>query len=373
MQAEVPLACPEYDQAEADALLAVLHSRRWSVGPALQGFEEGMAALSGRAHAVGVSSGTMALQIALEALGVGPGDEVIVPAYTFVGPVNAVLGAGAEPVLVDVDPHTLHIDPAAAAAAIGPRTRALMPVDLFGRPLSMAPLLQIASRHGLWLVDDACEAAGAGDAAGPVGRHGDIACFAFYPNKSVSVGEGGMLVTDDPALALRARQLRNQGSDPLSGEAIEDLPGHSARLSEWHAAVGNVQLQRLEGSLARRERVAEMYRLRLAGDERLTLPPPAAPDQRMAWFTWPLRLAPELAPHRDAVIARLRAQGIGCNTYFTPVHHLPFHRGRHRHGPLPVSEDVGRRCLAVPLHPGMGEAMVDQVCTILQGVLSALD
>ncbi|MCK7592994.1 DegT/DnrJ/EryC1/StrS family aminotransferase [Pseudomarimonas salicorniae] len=366
MQAEIPLACPEYDEAEAEALLAVLRSRRWSVGPALRQFEDGMAALAGRAHGVGVSSGTMALQIALEALGIGPGDEVIVPAYTFVGPVNAILGAGAHPVLVDVDPVTLNIDPDSVDAVVGPNTRAIMPVHLFGRPAPMPALQVIAEGHRLRVVDDACEAAGARDESGPVGRHGDIACFAFYPNKPVSVGEGGMLVMDDPDLVLRARQLRNQGNDPLSGTAIVDRPGHSARLSEWHAALGMVQLKRLEASMARRERVAALYRERLQDDERFELPAPAAANQRIAWFTWPLRLAPRLADRRDGLIRALRAEGIGCNTYFTPVHHLPFHRGRHRHGALTVTENVGRRCLAVPLHSAMGEDEVDRVCGLLR-------
>jgi perosamine synthetase len=369
MPSEIPLACPEFGEQEASALLEVLHSRRWSVGPALQAFEAGMAQLAGRAHGVGVSSGTMALQIALEALGIGPGDEVIVPAYTFVGPVNAILGAGAAPVLVDVDPLTLNIDPASVAAAIGPRTRAVLPVHLFGRPLASADLEWLCRRHQLRRVDDACEAAGAAAADGPVGAGGDIACFAFYPNKPVAVGEGGMLVVDDPALARRARQLRNQGNDPLSGTAIEDRPGHSARLSEWHAALGVAQLGRLEASLQRREQVALMYRERLAGEPRLELPTAAAEQERIAWFTWPLRLARELAVHRDRLIASLRAAGIGCNTYFSPVHHLPFHRGRHRQVALPVAEDVGSRCLAVPLHAGMREQDVDRVCEQLKRLL----
>lgn len=372
MVTEIPLACPEFDSNEAEALLQVLHSRRWSVGPALQRFESGMAALAGRRLGVGVSSGTMALQIALEALGIGPGDEVIVPAYTFVGPVNAILGAGASPVLVDIDPRTLNIDPASVEAAIGRRTRAIMPVHLFGRPAPVRTLLELADRHRLKIVDDACEAAGARDFDGPVGCTGDIACFAFYPNKPVSVGEGGMLVMDDPELALRARQLRNQGNDPLSGTAIEDLPGHSARLSEWHAALGSVQLERLEASLARRERVADLYRERLASDHRFELPAPAASGQRIAWFTWPLRLDGDLARLRDPLLQSLRAAGIGCNTYFTPVHRLPFHRDRHRQVALPVSEDIGRRCLAVPLHGGMLDTEVDRVCDSLRRLADRL-
>lgn len=372
MHPEVPLACPQFDEAEAAALSAVLHSRRWSFGPALTRFEREMAQLCGRRHGVGVNSGTAALQIALEALGIGPGDEVLVPAFTFVGSVNAIVRAGAEPVLVDVDPLTLNIDPASAAAAVGPRTRAVLPVHLFGRPAPMAALGELASRHRLRIVEDACEAAGARDAAGPAGRGSDVACFAFYPNKPVAVGEGGMLVMDDPDLARRARQLRNQGIDPESGSRLEDRPGLSARLSEWHAALGSVQLARLEQALARRAELATLYRRHLAADARIELPAPEPPGQRIAWFTFPLRLVEAHADGRDALLSALRAAGIGCGTYFTPVHWLPYHRGRYRQVPLPVSEDVGRRCLALPLHGEMDAQTVDRVCTTLLRLLDRL-
>lgn len=369
MDPEIPLAWPQFEEAEAEALSRVLHSHRWSVGGALLAFESELAALAGRQHGVGVNSGTSALQIALQALDVQPGDEVILPAYTFVGPVNAVLAAGATPVLADVDPLTLNLDPAAVEALIGPRTRVLMPVHLFGRPAAMSELMAIANQHSLRVVEDACESVGATTQGQPVGGIGDIGCYAFYPNKPIAVGEGGMLVLNDEALALRCRQLRNQGFDPQSGAYLEDRHGHSARLSEWHAAIGSVQLARLPTVLRQRADLAEGYRQRLQRDRRIELPAPASDDQQIAWFTYPIRLVASLASRRDWLLTELRAAGIGCNTYFTPVHRLPYHRGRYRCGRLTVSDDIGSRCLALPLHHALDDAALDRICEALIGLL----
>ena len=370
MSLDIPLAWPEWSQEEEAALLNVLRSGRWSFGEQLRQFECDVAALAGSEQAVATNSGTMALQIALEALGIGPGDEVITPSYSFVGAVNAILGAGAQPVLVDVDPVHLNLDPQALVAAIGPRSRAILVVHLFGRPAPMAAILDLARLHGLAVVEDACEAIGARWQGRAVGALGDLGAYAFYPNKPVAMGEGGVLVGNDPALLLRCRQLRNQGFDPDTGARLEDLPGHSARLSEFHAAVGRVQLRRLQQSLVRRAERAQAYRQRLAHDSRLELPAAAAAGDEIAWFTYPIRLDRALAGRRDSVIAQLRAAGIGCNTYFTPIHQLPYHRGRHRCLDLAVTEDIGSRCLALPLFPAMTEAQIDRVCSELVGRLS---
>ena len=372
MNTEIPLAWPQFDDGEREALLEVLQSHRWSVGEQLLGFERELAQFARCAEGVGVNSGTMGLQIALEALGIGAGDEVIVPAYTFVGSVNAILGAGAEPVLVDVDPISLNLDPTSVRAALGPRVKAIMVVHLFGRPADVATLQVIAEEHGLALIEDACEAAGALYRGQPVGALGDIGCYAFYPNKPISAGEGGMLLLHDAERALRCRQLRNQGFDPPSGQHLRDHHGHSARLSEWHAAIGRAQLTRLEGSLTHRARLAAAYCQRLSADPRFELPAPAAEGDRIAWFTFPLRLRPDLAEHRDTLISSLRQRGIGCGTYFTPVHHLPFHRQRYRQVDLAVSEDVGRRCLALPLHHQVDDVALERICEQLAQTLHQL-
>lgn len=367
---DIPLAWPSYEQAELEALQQVLHSRRWSVGPQLLALEAECAALAGCRHGIGVNSGTIGLQIALEALRIGAGDEVIVPAYTFVGSINAIVAAGAQPVLVDIDRHSMNLDPSSVQAALGPKVKAIMAVHLFGRLAPMHELSALAGAANLRLIEDACEAAGAQQAGQSAGGLGDIGCYAFYPNKPIAAGEGGMLLTQDADLALRCRQLRNQGFDPASGTYLDDHHGHSARLSEWHAALARVQLQRLDKSLQQRAQVVEAYRARLSSDARIELSPAAVGDQRIAWFTLPLRLRHDLARHRDPLITELRRAGIGCNTYFTPIHHLPFHRGRYRQVELAVTEDIGSRCLALPLHPAMTEADIARVCDCL---LQALD
>lgn len=370
MSDAIPLALPEFDQAEEQALRDVLQSRRWSVGPQIEAFESEIAAHAACRGAVGVNSGTTALTLAMQALGIGPGDEVIVPAFTFVGSVNAVLAAGAAAVLVDVDAGTLQIDAAEVEKAIGPRTRAVMAVHLYGRAADLAALSTLTRSRGLHLIEDACEALGATDQGRPVGALGDVGAYAFYPNKSVAAGEGGVVLAHDEEVLRRCRQLRNQGFDPGSGTWHAALPGISARLSEWHAAIARAQLARLEASMARRWRVAETYAAHFADDPRIACSVPVRSTERIAWFTYPVRLRADLAAHRDAVIDGLRAQGIGCNTYFTPVHHLPFHRGRHRCLPTPVTDDVGRRCLALPLHGGLTDDDVARVCA---AVLCGLD
>jgi perosamine synthetase len=370
MRPEIPLAWPELGEAEAEALRDVLASRRLTLGAQLEAFESELAAHAGRAGAVGTNSGTMGLQIALEALGVGPGDEVLTVSYTFVGTANAILNCGAEPVYVDIDPDTLNIDPKALAAAIGPRARAILVVHLFGRPAPMDEITALADKHGLWVVEDACEALGASYRGRPVGGLGHAGVYGFTPNKPVTCGEGGAVLADDAELLRRCRRLRNQGFDPASDSYDDDHQGHSARLSELHAALGRVQLRKLEQSLARRSKVAHGYRQRLGDDPRLQLPSPADARDGQVWFTFPLRLCEAGAERRDAVLQGLRAAGIGCNTYFRPIHLLPFHRDRYRGDGLPITEDVGSRCLALPLHSELQDSQLDRICATLCGLLA---
>jgi perosamine synthetase len=350
----------------------VLRSRRWSGGEELTAFEAEMAALTGSCGGVGVNSGTAGLQFALQALGVGPGDEVLSVSYTFVGTLNAILNAGATPVLVDIDPVTLNVDPAALAAAIGPRTRAILLVHLFGRPADLDAVLALARRHGLFLIEDACEAPGARWRGRPVGGFGDAGVFGFYPNKPIAAGEGGMIVSHHVDLLATCRRLRNQGSDPRDGSWQSDGPGYSARLSEWHAALGRVQLRRLEADLARRRAVAEAYRRTLQGDARIELPAPESPEASIAWFTYPIRLRGIDAAARDALIERLRAAGIGCAPYFRPAHTLPPLRARFAGVSLPVTDDFGARCLGLPLFAVMRPDQVERVAYSLRRALERI-
>lgn len=365
----IPLAHPEWDAAEAEALQRVLHSRRWSGGDELAAFEAEMAALTGSRGGVGVNSGTVGLQFALQALGIGPGDEVLTVSYTFIGTLNAILNAGATPVLVDIDPVTLNVDPAALAAAIGPRTRAILLVHLFGRPADLDAVPALARRHDLRVVEDACEAPGARWRGRPVGGFGDAGVFGFYPNKPIAAGEGGMIVSDHDDLLAVCRRLRNQGTDPRDGSWQDEGAGYSARLSEWHAALGRVQLRRLEADLARRRAVAEAYRRALQDDARIELPAPESPEASIAWFTFPIRLRGFDAAARDALVERLRGAGIGCAPYFRPAHTLPPLAARFAHLSLPVTDDVGPRCLGLPLFAAMSLAQVGRVAHALRRAL----
>ncbi|MCA1799470.1 MAG: DegT/DnrJ/EryC1/StrS family aminotransferase [Xanthomonadaceae bacterium] len=369
MSDPIPLARPSLGRDESDALAAVIESRRLSRGSQLAAFEAAMADLTGAAGAVGVNSGTAGLQFALQALGIGPGDEVITVSFTFVGTVNAIVHTGAGVVLVDIDPATSNVDPRALADAITPRTRAVVVVHLFGRPAPMDTILALARRHGLAVIEDACEAAGSRYQGRAVGGLADAGVFGFYANKSVATGEGGMIVAHDERVLTRCRQLRNQGNDTVTDTRDESAAGFSARLSELHAALGNVQLARLDRSLALREDVAAAYASRLAGTRGVELPAPAAPGDRIAWFTYPVRL-PDAAS-RDRVFATLRARGIECGRYFDPVHRLPFHLGRHRCLPLPITDDIGARSLGLPLFPEMTPQQIERVCVDMAQALEA--
>jgi perosamine synthetase len=312
------------------------------------------------------------LQIAMEALDIGPGDEVVTASYTFVGTVNAIARTGARPVLVDVDPDTLNLDSGALPAAIGPRTRAVLVVHLFGRPAPMEAILALARPAGIAVIEDACEAAGARYRGRPVGGLADVGVFAFYPNKPIATGEGGMIVANDPEFLTRCRRLRNQGVDPLSGTREALRPGHSARLSELHAALGLVQLDRLEASLARRAAIAGQYLEQLGGHPGLCLPPPADPGDRLAWFTFPLRLVGATRAQRDRLVGLMGEQGIECGIYFEPVHRLAYHADQHDGRPLPVSVEAGDRSLALPLYPGLSDAEVQRVARTLLEIAQAL-
>lgn len=361
----VHLARPRVGDEEVAALRRVIDSGILSRGGRLEAFEAGMARLAGTVGGVGVNSGTTGLQIALEALGVGPGDEVITPAFTFVGTVNAIVRTGARAVLVDVDEETLNIDPLAARSAINEKTRAILIVHLFGRPAPMRELIALAGEYGLFTVEDACEAIGARYRGRPVGGLADAGVFGFYANKPIATGEGGMIVANDAALLQRCRQLRNQGNDTVTGTRHADRPGFSARLSELHAALGNVQLEKLDDSLQRRRTVAGRYYRNLGDHPGLQLLPPADEQDTIAWFTFPLRLRGAAPDQRDRLIAALAADGIESGIYFEPVHRLPFHDRHHDGRALPVSEDAGGRSLALPLHPGLAGEEVDTVCDCL--------
>jgi perosamine synthetase len=342
----------------------VLRSGQLSLGSRLPAFEERFAQRVGARHASAVSSGTTALHLALRAVGVTDGDEVITSPFSFVASANAIIYERARPVFVDIDPVTHNIDPDAAAAAITGRTRALLPVHIFGYPADVAAL----ERHGLPLVEDACEALGGRYADGaPIGSRGHPATFAFYANKQLTTGEGGMLVTGSAEVKERVDSERNQGRAPNMDWLDHDRLGFNYRLSDIACALGLAQLDHLDDMLAGRARVAEWYREALAGTE-VDLPCPDAGDAARGWFVFVVQV-----PHavdRDEVIRGLRERGVQSKPYLPAIHLMSYYRETfgHREGEFPICEDVAARSIALPFFPELTEGEVAQVAEALDAV-----
>ncbi len=367
----IPLARPDLDAREEELVLEVLRSGRLSLGPMGERFERAFAAFLGVGDAVAVSSGTAALHLGVRELGWGPGDEVVTSPFTFVASANCLLYEGARPVFVDVDPVTLDIDPAAAAAAVGEHTVGLLPIDIFGWPAAWPELEALAARHGLGILEDACEALGAVDSEGrAVGTRGHLATFAFYANKQMTTGEGGMIVPTDADAAARLRSERNQGRAVDMGWLDHDRLGFNYRLSDVAAAIGVAQLEKLPGMLERRAAVAARYAERLAAVPGVEAPPAARGREVRSWFVYVVRLAAEV--DRDAVIRALRERGIDSKSYLPSVHLIPHLRELgYREGQFPVAEAASAHSLALPFFPRMSEAQVERVCGELAAAVDA--
>jgi perosamine synthetase len=359
----IPLSGPDITQAEIDAVVAVMHSGRLSLGPKLEEFEAALSSYAGVRHAAAVSSGTAGLHLIVKALGIGEGDEVIAPSFTFIAPANAIRYERAKPVFVEINPTTLNLDPRAVEAAITPRTRAILAVHTFGVPADVEKLAAIAARHHLILIEDACEALGAEWRGKKVGAFGAAGVFGFYPNKQITSGEGGMVVTNDEKLAARVRSLRNQGRTP-AGKWFEHAEiGYNYRLSELHAAIGTEQIKRIEAILARRAEIARGYSDRLAGSE-LVLPLSQFAEGKISWFVYVIRLAEKFSrAQRDAIVEAMGKQGIACARYFAPIHLQPAYKVDGFE--LPVTEHVADRTIALPFFNAISESQLDEVCRAL--------
>jgi perosamine synthetase len=366
---QIPLAGPEIGLREEALVLDVLRSGRLSLGPMLERFERAFAEWLGVEDAVAVSSGTTALHLSVRAQGWGAGNEVVTSPLSFVASANCLLYEGARPIFCDVDPETLNLDPAAAADAVGEATAGLLPVHIFGFPAAMAELERLAGDRGLGIVEDACEALGAVDSEGrQVGTRGNAATFAFYPNKQMTTGEGGMVVPPDPATAARLRSERNQGRAADMGWLEHEGLGFNYRLSDVAAALGVAQLERLDELLERRNRVAEHYERRLSDVEGVTAPAAGRGQERRSWFVYVVRLDEGI--HRDGVIERLAARGVASKAYLPCIHLFPQFRDLgYREGQFPVAEDAAAHSLALPFFTSLEESQVDRVGEALEAAL----
>jgi perosamine synthetase len=369
----VPLSRPDISQADIDAVVAVLRTPYLSLGPKVPEFEKAFAAYLGVRRAVAVNSGTSALHLVVRGLGLKPGDEMITSPFSFVASANCALFERARPVFVDIDEATWNLDVEKLPAVITDRTHLLLPVHIFGRPMLMDRVLQVAEARGIPVVEDACEALGATYQGRKVGTFGRAATFAFYPNKQMTTGEGGMIVTDDDRFADLCSSLRNQGRDAGAGWLAHARLGYNYRLPDINAALGLAQLVRLPEFLRMRSDVARRYLEKLADVEELVLPVPYE-DGELSWFVFVVRLADRFTHRdRDAVLESLRRDGIGCNNYFTPIHLQPFYRDLgYKPGDFPVCEKVSERTVALPFYNRLTEKDQDVVVECLKSALARL-
>jgi perosamine synthetase len=389
LSACVPLSRPDVGDLELEYVTEVLRSGMLSLGPTVPKFESKFASYVGRKHAIAVNSGTSALHLSVRALGIGPEDEVVTSSFSFVASTNCILYQGGVPVFVDIDPHTFNLSPEqihrflsrrcernAAGDCInketGRRVKAILPVHVFGLPCDMDAIERLAEEYGLSVIEDSCEALGAEYRGRRAGSFGDASCFAFYPNKQMTTGEGGMIVTDDDGVAEACRSMRNQGRNSKSEWLDHARLGFNYRLSDLHAALGLAQLERIGSLLERRRDAAACYTRKLCGVTELSTPKEPRGSQR-SWFVYVVQLASENGSEpRDRVLNALRSSGIGCQAYFPAIHRQPYMKDLYfaPFGKLRETEIASDQCLAIPFFSTISSGQISSVC---HAVLQAVD
>ncbi len=390
MNMRIPMSSPDIAPEDIAAVNGVLKTPTLSIGPQIEAFERAAAQTVGAKFAIGVSSGTAGLHLGVIAAGVEQGDLVITSPFSFIASANAILYERGIPVFVDVDPRTGNLDPALVAeaasaltpdgrqramverwlprsvnrepAAVNGQLKAILPVHAFGQPADMDPILDIAQQHDLRVIEDACEAIGAEYKGRAAGRLGDMGVFAFYPNKQMTTGEGGLIITDHENWASLFRSLRNQGRDIFDAWLNHSRLGYNYRLDEMSAALGLSQVKRLGELLAKRAQVAAWYNLHLQAEELIEVPQIVATTTGMSWFVYVIRIKPPA--QRAIVIQQLQAMGVPSRPYFTPIHLQPFYRKKfgYERGDFPITEYLGDVSLALPFSGVMTEEQVAYVC-----------
>jgi perosamine synthetase len=365
----VPLSGPYLGEREEELVLEVMRSGRLSLGPTIDRFEELFAARVGAPYAAAVSSGTTGLHLLCIAAGIASGDEVITSPYSFAASANCFLYEGGIPVFADIDPRTLNLDPDAVEAAVTERTKAIVAVDIYGYPCELDELRAIAERHGLALIGDSCEALGAEYRGAPLGSHGPSCVFAFYPNKQMTTGEGGMVITHSEEEWHLLRSLRNQGRPEPGGWLEHVRLGFNYRLSDVAAALGIGQLERLDEILGLRGRAAKRYEELLGEIGGIELPCPDDENHTRSWFVYVV-LFPD-SEGRQRAIAAFERESIGYNRYLPSIHLQPYMRDRYgfAEGLCPVAEDVSSRSLALPFFTGIEAAAQERVAEVLASAL----
>ena len=368
---QIYLSRPDITAKEIEAVCEVLRSPDLSLGPKLTEFEKAFTDYTGSKRAVAVNSGTSGLFLSMLALGIAPGDEVITTPFTFIASASSVMMAGAKPVFVDIDPENLNIDPAKIESRITDRTKAILPVEVFGNPAGLDKVSEIAQKHNLSVIEDCCEALGSELNGKKAGTFGSMSVFGFYPNKQITTGEGGMILTDNDSLADMCVSLRNQGRGPDGTWLGHDRLGYNFRLSDINCALGIVQLSRIDQIKAKRLQVAKWYQQMLADESRLIVP--TEPDGcDMSWFVFVVRLADGFTlAHRDRILQAMRNENIQVSNYFPPAHLQPFmvEKFGYSQGDFPVTEAVCKNTIALPFHNNLTKDEVAIVCKTLKEVL----
>jgi len=357
----IPINAPQIGKEEIEAVVKVLEScvltSGLGAGPKVREFEKAFSDFAGTKHAVAVNSGTAALHLALLAVGVSSGDEVIVPSFTFTATAETVVLAGAKPVFVDIDPHTYCVDPEKVEEAVTEKTKALLPVDLYGFPAEMELLREIADKHGLMIIEDAAQAHGAMYKGKPPGYFADVACWSFYGSKNMTTGEGGMITTNNDELVEKLRCVRSHGERE---KYMSVMLGHNYRMPEIEAAIGCVQLRKLPAFLEKRRKNAEQLTRRLRETEKLQLPFETQ-SHKHSWYLYTVRLKGSNAKSRDRLVEELNKSGIGATVYYpTPIHLMPYYHqfcGRE----LPETERASQQVLSLPIHPGVSFQQIDHI------------
>jgi len=381
------MSSPDLADADRQAVLDVINTPFLSMGKYTKDFEKAFCDLTGAKHAISVNSGTAGLHLCVRAAGIGPGDIVITTPFSFVSSSNVILFENAIPVFVDIDPRTGNMNPELLADAAknikkhlprvgatraSPKVKAILPVDVFGQPADMDAINAVAKEHGLTVIEDSCEALGATYKGKQAGTLGDYGVFAFYPNKQITTGEGGVIITDNDKAADLMRALRNQGRAPGDTWLQHTYMGYNYRIDEMSAAMGASQMTRLDELLSKREQVAAWYEARLSDIAGVEVPYVEPYTTRMSWFVYVIRFEERI--NRDEIAKRLEARGIPVRPYFLPIHLQPYiaEQFGYKEGDFPVTEDLGRRGLAIPFSGVMTEEQVDFVCTILREELTKI-